>query len=76
MADVCTLVDAVGGTRYRNLDFGGVVEYLLGEFFDFRGHGGTEHQGLTLLGQASDNLHYVVIKSHIEHSVGFVEYEE
>jgi hypothetical protein len=49
---------------------------LPGQSFDFSGKGGGKEQRLTLAGEKSDNLSDGRDKSHIEHSVGFVQNQE
>ena len=76
VADDGRLVDVLAGFRYRQLDLGGVGEDGLCQFLDFRWHGGREQQRLPLCGQVLDNLHDVVVKTHVEHTVGLVEDKE
>ena len=76
VADEGRLVDTVGGAGNGDFDFGGIVEDFGGEFLDFGGHCGREHEGLSRSGELADNLHDVVVETHVKHAVGFVEDEE
>jgi len=53
-----------------------VMHELPSQPLDFSGKGGGKEQRLTLAGEKSDNLSDGRDKSHIEHSVGFVQNQE
>ena len=53
-----------------------VMHELPGQPLDFPGKGGGKQQSLSLTGEKSDNLADGRDKSHVEHSVGFVQNQE
>ena len=71
--------EKVLGYRFRRIraatDFNQfrVMHELAGQPLDFPGKGGGKKQSLPLAGKKSDNLADGRDKSHIEHSVGFVQ---
>ena len=74
---VQALLDAVHGAGHRvHLDEGGLAQDACGQLFDLGGHGGAEHQVLTLPGQLCDHLLHIVHKAHIQHPVGFVQHKD
>ena len=75
MTHECRLVNLLGRTRDSDFHLCGIIQYSLGHLLDFRRHRSRKHQRLTLFRQLLDYLHYVVIKAHVKHTVGLVEYE-
>ena len=61
-----------GGGRGHGNDLR-VHQEFVGQFFDFRGHGGREEQGLTDRRQHRDDFFDVGNKAHVEHAIGFVD---
>ena len=53
----------------------GVVHIMFGNLGDGFGHGGTEEHGAMLLGQIGEDGLDVLLETHREHLVGFVEHE-
>ena len=52
-----------------------MVHNASGKVGNLRRHRGREENGLSLFGHLADNLHDVVGKAHVEHTVGLVEHE-
>ena len=50
-----------------------VLQDLRGKFPDLLWHCGGKKQGLPLRGEHVDDLHDVVVKSHVEHPVCLIE---
>ena len=73
---VCRLLYLFCRFAYRNLHFHWFVENIACKSLNLVGHGGREHDGLSVGGQSLYDSHDVVIESHVEHAVGLVEYEE
>jgi len=81
---LCRMVDlddALGDALHRrgdrgDRDAGGVAQHLFGELGDVLRHGCREEQRLPPDRQLTHDLPDVVDKTHVEHAVGFVEYEE
>ena len=51
----------------------GVVHEVFGDFGDFLGHGGREHEHLALHWHVRQDFLDVVEEAHVEHLVGLVE---
>ena len=66
----------VGWAAYRQTYLHGVVKERLGQLAYLLGHGGGEHDGLSLFGQMLGYLEDIVGKTHVEHAVGLIKYEE
>ena len=76
MADVGGLHDFVRGLGDGQLHLRRVAQDVLRQLLYLGGHGGGEHHGLPLLGQALHDLHDVVIEAHVQHAVRLVQHEE
>ena len=76
VAHVGHLVYLLGRLGYCYLYLYGIVEQLYGQFANLLRHGGREHDALTTLRQLLHNLHDIVDETHVEHTVGLVEYKE
>ena len=57
----------------RQLYFSRIIQNIVCQLLDFGRHGGREHNCLALFRKVFHNLHDVVIKSHIQHTVCFVQ---
>src|SRR5690554_6323273 len=64
---------ALGGFGHGNTYFFGLLQQFAREFADLGGHGGRKKEGLPILGQILHNLHNVVVKTHVEHAIGFIQ---
>ena len=64
-----------GRFGHGNIHFHGLVQYLSGQFPDLIRHGGGEHQVLPFLWQVLNDFHDVIIKTHVQHPVRFVQYQ-
>ena len=76
MANVSLLHDIVGRPADSEFHLHRVFEQCFCELLDFGRHGGGEHDGLAVAWQITGYLEDVVAETHIEHTVGLVEYEE
>ena len=76
MAYVCHLAYVVCRTTHGKFHLHRVFQQRLGKLLYLLWHGGREHDGLAALRQVACYLHDVVAESHVEHPVGFVEYEK
>jgi hypothetical protein len=75
--EVHVLIDGLGrGALRRHFNLHRVGEDAVGQLRDLRRHGGAEEQGLALLRQLGDHLLHVVDEAHVQHAVGFIEYED
>ena len=52
------------------------MQYGAGHALNLGGHGGGEQHVLAFGGQFLDDLHNVVVESHVEHAVGLIENKE
>ena len=66
----------VGGGRAGDLDRLGVVQELVGQFLDRRGHGGREQQGLATARKLGTDFLDVGDEPHVEHPVGLVDHQQ
>ncbi len=66
----------VGRPRHSDLHLHRIVEYRRRQLLYLRRHRRREHQRLTLLGKLPYDLHYIVVETHVEHTVGLVEDKE
>ena len=73
VADVGRLVDSLVGLRNSHIHLYRIVHDILGQLANLGRHGGREHDGLPLGGQAVAYLHDVVVETHVEHAVGLIE---
>ncbi len=73
---VCYLKHIFGRFRYRYADFHRVVQNLFGKRPDLARHGGCKHEILPLPRYVLDDLHNIIIKSHIQHPVCFIQHEK
>src|SRR5450830_55459 len=64
-----------GRVAARHFDHGRCVEQAIGQRLDFVGEGRREQQVLTLLRQCCQHFTDVADETHVEHAVGFVEYQ-
>ena len=76
VADIGTLVYLLSRFGYSNLDFYRIVEQSDSQFTNLGGHRRREHDALTRVGQFLDNLHDIVDKAHVKHTVSLIEYKE
>ena len=76
VADVGTLMDAVGGAADGNLHLHRVAEDGGGELLNLGRHGGREEHRLALGRELSHDLHDIVDEAHVEHTVSLVEHKE
>ncbi|MPN07998.1 hypothetical protein SDC9_155274 [bioreactor metagenome] len=74
---VSRLIDALGGgIAWRDFHAARVVQQAVGQLADLVGEGRGEQQVLTLFGQEGEYFADVADEAHVEHAVGFVEYED
>ena len=69
------LVDSLWRTGHSYLYFYRVMHDGFRHLTDLRRHGSREHDGLTVGRQALDDGHDVIIETHVEHAVRFVQDE-
>src|ERR1700742_2144002 len=68
------LLDGLGGGgRGGHFHLGRIDEDRAGQFLNFRRHRSREEQGMLLLGKLGKDLTDVVYKTHVQHSVRFIE---
>ena len=71
------LIDGLGGAAHRsNFHLDGIGEDAVGQLGDLLRHGSAEEQGLALGRQLGDHLLHIVDEAHVQHAVGFVQYED
>lgn len=71
------LLDTVEGqVVVLNEDNSGVSHELLGDFQNFRSHGGGEECDLDVVGELLEDLVDLILETSSEHLIGFVEHEE
>lgn len=71
------LLDTIEGkVVVLHKDDSGVTHELLGDFENFRSHGGREEGDLDVVGELLEDLVDLVLETSSEHFVGFVEDEE
>ena len=76
VANVSSLDNLFGRLGYSQLYLYRIGEDVMSQLLDFRRHGSREHDGLAFFRQILHNLHDVIVETHVEHAVGFVQNEE
>ena len=76
MAEVGYLLDFLSRFAHSDANFHRVVQDGACQFADVLRHGGAEHDGLSVSTQIRSNLDDIIVESHVEHTVGFVQDEE
>ena len=73
VAQVCRLQDGLRWSRDGDRYFYRVALDGFSQLLYFRRHGRREHHGLSFFREQLLDFHDILVKTHIEHSVGFVE---
>jgi len=73
VADIGCLHNLFRWFGNRQLHFGGIVQNVASQLLYLGRHGSREHNGLPLFREKLDNLHNVIIESHIQHPVCFIQ---
>ena len=73
VTDISALFDRFVGLRNGDIDLGRIVQNLLGHLPDLGRQRRGEHQRLPRFGHIGDDLHNVVVKTHVEHTVRLVQ---
>ena len=76
IAYVCRLLDLLSRFAHGNFHLHWFIENIARKSLNLVGHSGREHDGLTILWQSLHDSHYVIIESHVEHTVGLIENKE
>ena len=69
------LMNSLRRTRHSYLYFHRIMHDSLRQLADLWWHGRGEHDGLAVRWQTLDDGHNVVVKTHVEHAVRFVQNE-
>ena len=70
-----TLIDVAAVVGGLDTDFDGIFLHLGADPGDFIRIGGGEEQGLASLGGLADHINHHIGKAHVQHPVGFVQYQ-